>query len=346
MEVMLFAISPILALVASSFVIAVIRFLDVLEREPWWAIAITFLLGLATVVPAIVLGSIAQLLWSIVLGDAAPLEFLQIVVDAPVVEELVKALALLIVLLMLRREMDSLTDFIVYACVVAVAFEFCENTLYLWSRLSTEDGAVAAWLMEFNARTIASAGMHAMFTAWSGFGLWCLVCQRGLVRWGLAPLAFLMSVLMHALNNLSAYMANVGEPGVMSTLNYAGQSIGMVSNILQMGFFLALIGSAILQDLHVLSSFGLALQMSLQRMDPPSPQAMQRLHCFLNPFHHLVAHSWMTWRCSRLARQSPVARPEYARFAKAALKHQENRAAADGDLATGLALLMPIESPI
>ena len=201
MEVMLFAISPILALVASSFVIAVIRFLDVLEREPWWAIAITFLLGLATVVPAIVLGSIAQLLWSIVLGDAAPLEFLQIVVDAPVVEELVKAIALLIVLLMLRREMDSLTDFIVYACVVAVAFEFCRNTPF-WSRC--QRGWRCCRLVDGVQRA-----HHRFQHARHVYGLeWFRVVVPGLSArigaLGLAPLAFLMSVLMHALNNLSA----------------------------------------------------------------------------------------------------------------------------------------------
>ena len=40
MQEVLFLISPLLALVASLLVIAVIRFLDVLEREPWWAIAV------------------------------------------------------------------------------------------------------------------------------------------------------------------------------------------------------------------------------------------------------------------------------------------------------------------
>ena len=64
MQEVLFLISPLLALVASVLVIAVIRFLDVLEREPWWAIAVSFGVGLMTVIPAIVLSGVATLFWT------------------------------------------------------------------------------------------------------------------------------------------------------------------------------------------------------------------------------------------------------------------------------------------
>ena len=47
---------------------------------------------------------------------------------------------------------------------------------------------------------------------------------------------------------------------------------------------------------------------------------MARLQAFLNPFHHLVAHSQSTWLLTPLSRTSPVARAEYGRFAKAALQ--------------------------
>ena len=55
MPPVLFLITPVVALLASSLVIAVIRYLDVLEREPWWAIGLSFLVGLLTVPVSIVL---------------------------------------------------------------------------------------------------------------------------------------------------------------------------------------------------------------------------------------------------------------------------------------------------
>ena len=40
MPATLYLITPLIALLASGLVIAVIRFLDVLERESWWAIGL------------------------------------------------------------------------------------------------------------------------------------------------------------------------------------------------------------------------------------------------------------------------------------------------------------------
>ena len=342
MQTILFFISPWVALLASFLVIAVIRFLDVIEREPWWAIAVSFVIGLMTVIPAIVLSLLGSVFWTQLLGPEAPLEMLATVVTAPVVEEAVKAAGVLLLLLVIRREMNSLTDFVVYACVVAVAFEFCENTLYLWSRLSTPEGSALAWLTEFNARTVASAGMHALYSAWIGFGLWCLVRGRGLVRKVASAGGFILAILLHALNNLAAWLSNVGDPATITVVNHFGTTVGAISNIVEMALFMALIGSAVFEDLHVLAEFGLALQQRMQTFDEQERlPAMQRLYAFINPFHHLLAHNRFTWDLSPLANHSPVGRAEYARFARAALHHRSGAPGEPRDLEAGLGLLLP-----
>ena len=68
---------------------------------------------------------------------------------------------------------------------------------------------------------------------------------------------------------------------------------------------------------------------------------MQRLHAFLNPFHHLLAHNRFTWQITPLAKQSPVGRAEYARFARAALHHRSGTEQERRDLDVGLGLLLP-----
>ena len=86
MPATLYLITPLIALVASGLVIAVIRFLDVLEREPWWAIGLSFVIGLMTVIPAILIGSFTTMFWRALLGESAPLAMLQVTVESPDVQ--------------------------------------------------------------------------------------------------------------------------------------------------------------------------------------------------------------------------------------------------------------------
>ncbi len=53
-------------------------------------------------------------------------------ISAPIVEETLKGLAVLLVFLVFRREFDSILDGIVYAGIAALGFAATENTLYIW----------------------------------------------------------------------------------------------------------------------------------------------------------------------------------------------------------------------
>ena len=145
------------------------------------------------------------------------------------------------------------------------------------------------------------------------------------------------------MNNIGAYLSGMADGAIVSVVNQVGLSVVVLGNILEMALFLALIGSAILQDLHLLADYGLALQPLLMTVSADQRQAaITRLHACLNPFHHLVAHSRFTWRLTPLSQHSPVARGEYARFAKAALRYGKERGKTRTEhLAVGLGLLLP-----
>ena len=74
------------------------------------------------------------------------------IVNAPISEDLLKGLALLILILTQRRKLDSLTDFLIYACAVGIGFELVENILYQWSTFD-QGNQVAGWMDEFNNRS-------------------------------------------------------------------------------------------------------------------------------------------------------------------------------------------------
>lgn len=122
---------------------------------------------------------------------------------APVVEESFKGLAVLIVLLVRRREFDGVIDGIVYAGMVGVGFAFVENVLYLGRTLA--DDGVAGTVAVFVMRCIASPFAHPLFTSAIGVGLGMAARTRNpLVRVVAPVLGWCVSVLLHGAWNLSA----------------------------------------------------------------------------------------------------------------------------------------------
>ena len=110
-----------------------------------------------------------------------------------------------------------------------------------------------------------------------GFGL-------GSRRW-LGALIGLVLLFFCILRIIWAYLSSIGDPYTITMLNQFGLSIGVLSKLLQMALFLALMGSAILLDLHLIGDYGLALQQRLKGYSPEQQLlGMSRLQALLNPF--------------------------------------------------------------
>jgi RsiW-degrading membrane proteinase PrsW (M82 family) len=125
------------------------------------------------------------------------------VVVAPFVEETFKGLAVLIVLLLRRREFDGVVDGIVYAGMVGVGFAFVENVLYLGRTMADE--GVTGTVAVFVFRCVASPFAHPLFTAATGIGLGIAARTGNRLLKVLAPvLGWCVAVLLHGAWNLSA----------------------------------------------------------------------------------------------------------------------------------------------
>src|SRR5690606_4001936 len=117
---MIILVSIIAAAIPAALYTAVIYWFDRYEKEPTWLLTATFLWG---AVPSIILALIFNLLGSLpfyiyggeALADAAGTVFI-----APLVEETVKGLAVLAVVLIHRHEIDSLLDGIIYGAMVGM----------------------------------------------------------------------------------------------------------------------------------------------------------------------------------------------------------------------------------
>jgi RsiW-degrading membrane proteinase PrsW (M82 family) len=131
-------------------------------------------------------------------------------ISAPVSEEAVKGLFVVLLLVARRHEIDGVLDGIVYAGMVGIGFAFTENILYLAAAYMGGDGAgpggIEGATGTFVVRGVFSPFAHPFFTAATGIGVGVAVVTRSRFWRVAAPLlGYSVAVLCHALWNGTAY---------------------------------------------------------------------------------------------------------------------------------------------
>jgi protease PrsW len=223
------ALFIVYALVQMLLFFVIIRLLDAYEREPLWLVALmglwggTFAVGLAIVGNEAIIAALPEDV-SVVFGAA---------IAAPIVEELVKGLALLLAFFGShwffkktgRLEFEGVTDGIVYGAAVGFGFAFTEDILYFFNFLSQADvkTGLDVFLLRVDFFGLGSLG-HAIYTgtfgAGLGMGTWALT-KRGQIGWPLAGLA--AGMFMHFLHNGIQSIMMVREFGLEATaVAYSG----------------------------------------------------------------------------------------------------------------------------
>jgi len=205
--------TALLALAAAALplgiVIPTFLWLDRFESEPTRYLVFAFLWGalVAAVVAAVFNTSAIAVLEVAADPDAAVTA--TAVVVAPVVEEALKGVLVVLVWRFLGHEFDGVTDGMVYAGVTAAGFAFTENIQYL-AQAYTEGGGEAL-TATFVARCLLSPFAHPMFTVLIGVGVGIAASSRGWIPRVVAPVVgYLLAVLTHALWNLAAVTAGAG----------------------------------------------------------------------------------------------------------------------------------------
>lgn len=190
----------VLAVLPLGVVVPAFLWLDRFEAEPNRMLVFAFAWGaLVAAAGALVINTTSILVLNEVVPDGLTVAA---VVVAPVVEESLKGLAVLIIAIWRRRHFDGIVDGMVYAGITAAGFAFAENILYL-GRAFNEDGGQGVAAVFF-MRGVIGPFAHPLFTICTGIGLGVAVTTR---RAGLrigAPLAgLLLAMMLHATWNLS-----------------------------------------------------------------------------------------------------------------------------------------------
>lgn len=196
------ALGFVLSTIAMSLVLLCYLWLDRWEPEPPRLLVLAFLWGASIAIVVSVL--LEAYIESAINPGQTATSFVTVAVVAPVVEEAAKGMFLLIMMTGRRRnELNSLTDCLVYAGVVAVGFAWLEDIFYI-----ADGETLASSLVTAALRLIMGPFAHPLFTTFTGIGVYYALQQRNpLSKAGYVLLGYLAAVVMHGLWNGSALVS-------------------------------------------------------------------------------------------------------------------------------------------
>ena len=195
-----------------------VNWLDRYEKEP------KVLLGAAFVWGVVIAGGGAFILNTAfgigiyaVTGSEGIADFGTTSIVAPIIEEALKGLAVLVVFLLFRKEFDSILDGIVYAAITAMGFAAIENVLYIYRDGFQQSGWDGFWTLVI-IRVFLIGWMHPFFTSFTGIGLAVSRLSRNLfIKIIAIPVGYSVAVLMHAFHNIFSSVIG-GEGGFFTGL--------------------------------------------------------------------------------------------------------------------------------
>jgi RsiW-degrading membrane proteinase PrsW (M82 family) len=206
-------VSILLAFIPALIYARIIFWLDRYEKEPNRLIFGSFIWG------AVIAAGGAYLLNTLfgagvylLTGNQSVSEMLTGSISAPLIEEILKGFAVLIVFRFFRNELDSVLDGIVYAAITALGFAATENVLYIYQFGYLDEGWSGLWTVFF-LRVILNPWIHPVFTAFTGMGFAISRLSKRILPKLFAPLAGLVAAIgVHFLHNTAlAFVDSFGE---------------------------------------------------------------------------------------------------------------------------------------
>ena len=180
-----------------------VYWLDHYEKEPLPLLGGVFLWGAVVAsAGAFLVNTIFGLSIFSLTGSTAAAELTTSSFSAPLVEESLKGLAVLLVFWLARSEFDSILDGIIYAAITALGFSATENAYYIYQYGFAESGVSGALGLAF-IRVVLVGWQHPFFTSFIGIGLAVARMNSSTTVKIIAPVAgWLAAVVAHALHNI------------------------------------------------------------------------------------------------------------------------------------------------
>mgnify|MGYP000865981868 CR=1 FL=1 len=212
-----------MAFIPAFFFSWFIYWLDRYEKEPRWLLLATFFWGgFVAIIGTLIIATIFEIGFSIVLNDAVLEDIAGGSITAPLVEEFMKGLAVMIVFFMFRKEFDSILDGIIYGGIAGLGFAATENVFYFLGQYN--DAGWAGMFTNFALRVGVFAWGHPFYTAFTGLGFAVARTNRNvLVKFAAPVIGYFLAVFAHTFHNTSLlFVSGLGSFALIVLLEWAG----------------------------------------------------------------------------------------------------------------------------
>jgi RsiW-degrading membrane proteinase PrsW (M82 family) len=229
-------LSLIAAIVPTILYVLLFYWADRYEREPLSLVAAAFVWG---AVPAIIVSLILEIVigrpfieplpetrfFGLVLDTELAGSLMEGAVVAPIVEELVKGLALVWLFSRRGTEFDGVLDGLLYGSLVGLGFSMTENFFYFIGAF--DEGGFGNLIIVIILRTIFGLN-HALYTGLIGIGLGLTRnASTAVARYGWPVAGLVAAIVAHSLHNLGAGLAAVNPITFLISLLVAVTSVAL-----------------------------------------------------------------------------------------------------------------------
>jgi RsiW-degrading membrane proteinase PrsW (M82 family) len=207
--------------------------LDRYEKEPKVLLGAAFAWGFVVAAGgAFIVNTVLGIGVYMFTGSEAATDLMTGSIIAPIVEETLKGLAVLIVFLIFRKEFDSILDGMIYGGIVALGFAATENAFYIYDRGFAQTGWGGFWFLVF-VRVILVGWQHPFYTAFTGIGFALSRLSRNAFAKFLAPLAGLaVAMLAHSFHNtFASLVGGLGGLAAGTFIDWSGWFIMLIFTI-------------------------------------------------------------------------------------------------------------------
>lgn len=220
---MAFLVAVPLAFIPAFFFSWFIYWLDRYEKEPRWLLFIAFFWGgFIAIIGAIIGSIIMDVGFTAVLQNESLVELAGGSITAPFVEEFWKGLAVLAIILIFRKEFDSILDGIVYGAIAGLGFAATENVLYFMSQYA--EAGWAGMFANFALRVGVFAWGHPFYTAFTGIGFAVARTNKNVLIKIIAPIiGYFLAVFAHSFHNTSlVFVSGLGSLALIILVEWFG----------------------------------------------------------------------------------------------------------------------------
>ncbi len=207
--------------------------LDRYEKEPKALLGAVFFWGFVVAAGgAFIINTVFGIGIYIFTGSETATDLATGSVIAPLVEESLKGLAVLIVFLFFRKEFDSILDGMIYGGIAALGFAATENAFYIYEHGYSEMGWEGFWFLVF-VRVVLVGWQHPFYTAFTGIGFAVSRMSKNTLTKLIAPLAGLtVAMLTHSFHNtLASFSQGLGGLAFGTLLDWSGWLIMLLFTI-------------------------------------------------------------------------------------------------------------------